>query len=833
MEVLRRWVLLAAVSAALILGMYASLKPFLTIEPVDMAAAQKDESRWTERGQYLAQLPLAEYVAEVSRGQRIDVSGPDWEKLLAGIRRASTEKPLPAEWKSRIGRSEYDQEYHPRQVHFSIDEPPFAGLVGGLTRNGQQTYLALASGAGASFFSLTYHAFTSDDFLFGSGLSHSPRPPARIFRPYRRFSLPLLAAGLAAYILLPWPRRRRNALQYRRWRIGLGDFASFILFLPFFAIPMLVLGGAVQGLTRGWILAAVLWPVAFAGVWLLFRNARYAAFFLSWTDKGLTLGQGRAARDIPFSALKHYQPLQLKPPKWLIVASWLGALAGRGSARLGGAGRALILGGTAYGGLGLGLADGSSVFVWITDQLGGDAVGGASRLLKALDAAEVKRLEPPRTLTGITEPAGEDAGGRRLRPKSDRLLAVLLLTPIAVMILGLAFLALPGRTGKGGASAGTSAGAAKAEPVAFAAPQGPDSAVWEAKLGLGDITSVHAAIPDGQGGTLLGGHCAGENADVDAFAARIDSGGRVLWQKTYSGEAWEYITALTPLPEGGFLAAGETRPETSFEGGIRIFLARLDGTGRADWVKALGPESPDRTVFAVRAAAGGGVEILGASGGKLFAWSVNPEGEVAASVQMDPGEPRELRIAHAAWMADGGVAATGEVLSPGAGYKDLWLARFDAGGVRIWAREFGGRKRESGFWVTALPDGGLIAAGRTESSGAGGSDAYLVKVDAQGVPAWEKAFGTAGDEEAVRVAADADGGFLAAGTSKANGSSPARIYVLRLGADGSLAGEKRLGSGARFEAGAALSGADGDLVVAVATAGDFFQTTSALLKLRR
>ncbi len=86
METIRRWILLAAVTAAVILGLYASLKPFLTIEPVDMAAEQKDESAWTERGQYLAQLPLDEYIAEVTRGQRVEVSGPDWASFLAGVR---------------------------------------------------------------------------------------------------------------------------------------------------------------------------------------------------------------------------------------------------------------------------------------------------------------------------------------------------------------------------------------------------------------------------------------------------------------------------------------------------------------------------------------------------------------------------------------------------------------------------------------------------------------------------------------------------------------------------------------------------------------------------
>jgi hypothetical protein len=296
---------------------------------------------------------------------------------------------------------------------------------------------------------------------------------------------------------------------------------------------------------------------------------------------------------------------------------------------------------------------------------------------------------------------------------------------------------------------------------------------------------------------------------------------------------WEYFTALAPVPGGGFLAAGESRPEISFEGGTRVFLVRLDETGKAVWEKTLGPESPDRSVFSVRAAEGGRFEVLGAAGAKLFVWTVDAAGEVTASVQLDPRESRDLEIAHAAWMEAGGVAATGVILNPGTGFKDLWLARFDAGGALAWGRDFGGKQKESGAWVAPLPDGGLVAAGATQSSGAGGSDAYFVRVDAQGDRVWEKAFGTAGEEEASRITVDAGGGFLAAGTAKPAGEGPARVYILRLGADGGLISERTLGSGAQFSAGAAIPAADGDVIVSSATAGYFFQTTSGMVKIRK
>ncbi|MCX6558922.1 MAG: hypothetical protein NTZ26_00275 [Candidatus Aminicenantes bacterium] len=833
METVRRWILLAAVSAGLIMALFVSLKPFLTIEPVDMAAAQKDESRLTERGQYLASLPLDQYIAEITSSQHVDVAGPAWETLLADARRASLDTPLPPAWKDHISRSEYDQAYYPRQIHFAADDPVWAGLDLGLTRNGQQTYLVLKTAAGASYFSLTYHAFTDDDFSFGSGLSHSPTPPAAIFRPLRRFALWPVLAGLAVYILLPWPRRRKSALQYQRWRIILGDFASFLLFVPFFVLPMFVLGGAIQGLTRGWVLAAVMWPLAFAGVWLLFRNGRMAEYCLSWNEKGLTLRTGRRDRDISFAGIKFYQPLVLKPPKWLIIASWLGALAGRGSARLGSAGRALILGGSAYGGLGLGLGGGSSVFVWITDALGGDTTGGAGRLLKALDKAGVARRDEARSFTGITAPEGEDASGKRLRPKSDRILAVLLLTPFIFIILALVFLAGSGRSGRGAADPLPAAGAKKAEPVVFAAADGETSFAWSAVLDQGNITVARSAIPVSGGGFLVGGHCDAGGANVDAYLARLDGEGRLLWQGRFGGEPWDYLIALAEAPDGGFFAAGETRPETSFEGSARVYLVKTDASGKAVWEKTLGAEGVIHSVFGVRAAGGSECEVLGTAGGKLFVWTIDSAGAVVKTADIDPGEEKELTIGCAVWTAGGGVAATGEILTPGAGYKDLWLARFDGSGRRIWARAFGGKKEESGSCLAATADGGLIAAGLTQSSGAGGSDAFLVRVDSGGEPVWEKAFGTAAEESFVHVAAASDGGFLAVGTAKPTEGAGARAYVVRLNADGSLVRTLALGTGAEFQGVWGMPAADGDIVLADATAGAFFQTKAGLVKIRK
>ena len=54
-------------------------------------------------------------------------------------------------------------------------------------------------------------------------------------------------------------------------------------------------------------------------------------------------------------------------------------------------------------------------------------------------------------------------------------------------------------------------------------------------------------------------------------------------------------------------------------------------------------------------------------------------------------------------------------------------------------------------------DGGFIVAGSTSSSGAGGNDAWLIKLDPSGQIIWQKAYGTAGNDYAVAVQETNDG----------------------------------------------------------------------------
>lgn len=80
---------------------------------------------------------------------------------------------------------------------------------------------------------------------------------------------------------------------------------------------------------------------------------------------------------------------------------------------------------------------------------------------------------------------------------------------------------------------------------------------------------------------------------------------------------------------------------------------------------------------------------------------------------------------------DGGYALTGRTSSFGAGGFDSWLVKTDSAGNVQWNQTYGGASDDHAWSVVQTVDGGYALAGSTMSYGAGGSDFWLVKVNAE------------------------------------------------------------------------------------------------------
>jgi len=113
--------------------------------------------------------------------------------------------------------------------------------------------------------------------------------------------------------------------------------------------------------------------------------------------------------------------------------------------------------------------------------------------------------------------------------------------------------------------------------------------------------------------------------------------------------------------------------------------------------------------------------------------------------------------------SDGGYIFTGTTFSFGAGGSDLWLVKTDADGNIQWEKTFGGSGNEWGSHLFLTSDNGFFIAGRTDSSGAGEYDNWFIKTDGNGNIIWQKTLGGAGSEWLGFMIQTIDGGYASIG----------------------------------------------------------------------
>ena len=167
--------------------------------------------------------------------------------------------------------------------------------------------------------------------------------------------------------------------------------------------------------------------------------------------------------------------------------------------------------------------------------------------------------------------------------------------------------------------------------------------------------------------------------------------------------------------------------------------------------------------------------------------------------------------------ADGGYIVTGLTYSFGAGGYDAYLVRVDAAGDTIWTRTFGGAVDDAGSSVQQTADGGYITAGHTWSYGAGEADVYLIKSDASGNPTWARTFGDSCGNTGSSVQQTSDGGYIIAGCNNSSDVSDEDVCLIKADASGDTVWTRTIGGSGDDWGSSVQQTADGGYIIAGVT----------------
>lgn len=172
------------------------------------------------------------------------------------------------------------------------------------------------------------------------------------------------------------------------------------------------------------------------------------------------------------------------------------------------------------------------------------------------------------------------------------------------------------------------------------------------------------------------------------------------------------------------------------------------------------------------------------------------------------------RGVHVIQTADGGFAVTGVTASSGSGGEDVYLLRLDPDGQELWSHAYGGSNMDNGWSVHETEDGGFTIAGYTRSEGAGGIDVYLIRTDLEGEMLWANTFGGPADDYGWAMQSVAGDGYVIAGQTESFGAGDIDGYLIKVDANGRELWSQTYGGPQRDRLFAVRQAPDGGFIIA-------------------
>jgi hypothetical protein len=304
-------------------------------------------------------------------------------------------------------------------------------------------------------------------------------------------------------------------------------------------------------------------------------------------------------------------------------------------------------------------------------------------------------------------------------------------------------------------------------------------------------------------GLIVTGYSASKGAgNRDVLLIKTDSEGEMEWERTLGGTADEEGWSVLETKDGGYLVAGVTESDGS--GGKDLWLVKTYSDGYERWKKTFGGTGDDWGVAVLETADGGyavaAVTTSRGSGGS-DGWILKTDSDGNLEWDVVIGGSKNDGITSILETEEGGYLVVGVTESYGAGGKDVWLAKTDADGERIWEKTFGKDGDERGNSALEIGDGYLVI-GVSESEGSGGRDLWLVKTDRDGEKVWEKTLGGPGDDGGWS-ALEGEGGIIIVGYTESQGRGEQDLWLLKVDDDGDKVWEKTFG-GTGFDLGRSI-----------------------------
>ena len=279
--------------------------------------------------------------------------------------------------------------------------------------------------------------------------------------------------------------------------------------------------------------------------------------------------------------------------------------------------------------------------------------------------------------------------------------------------------------------------------------------IWNTFLGGSDFDLCYGIAVDGSGNVYV----AGQSDDTwgspvrpwytysnDAFAAKLDSSGNLIWNTFLGAMSGDCGYAIAVDGSGNAYVAGYSAStwgspvRAHNASGDDAFVAKLDNSGNLTWNTFLGGNGDD-SAYSIGLDGSGNIYVAG--------------------------------YGPATWGSPVRAFAGGD--------NDVFAAKLDRSGNLTWNTFLGGSGNDFGLAIAVDSSGNIYVGGQSDATwgspwGSYSKGAFAAKLDNSGSLTWNTFLGGSANDGSDAIAVDGSGNVYVAGQSDSSWGSPVRKY---------------------------------------------------------
>lgn len=314
---------------------------------------------------------------------------------------------------------------------------------------------------------------------------------------------------------------------------------------------------------------------------------------------------------------------------------------------------------------------------------------------------------------------------------------------------------------------------------------------WQRTIGSPFWESGYGFNKTSDGGYIIvGSKTDPSSLTTDVYVIKVDGSGNVQWEKTFGGEKNDKARAVQQTLDGGYVIFGDSASFGSVPFQYDMYVIKVDVNGGKQWETVIGGDFTEWTWGGMQTSDGGYVVVgdtrsYSTPGGWADAYLVKLDAngdqvwdQIYGDIKFDAGRS-------VLQTTDGGFMIAGETVPSGSATSKAYLIKTDPAGNMQWSQTYGPSSQNTmARSVKQTPDGGFIVAGDQNTAVGLDKNGYLLKVDALGGAQWEKTYGGPSIEFIYSVSITSDDGFILAGRTLSYGAGGYDAYLIKLDSNG-------------------------------------------------